>query len=187
MDYLIEADRFLFKQLNGEWHNRFFDVIMPFIRNSMTWVPFYLFMILFVFRNFKQQGWWWLLFAICTPMVTDLVSSGLIKNHVMRTRPCNDPSLADSMRFLLNYRPQSSSFTSSHATNHFGLAMYLYATLYRHIGKWAWFFFAWAFIIIYAQVYVGVHYPLDVAAGALIGTFFGYLSSRIYHRYHILA
>jgi undecaprenyl-diphosphatase len=39
--------------------------------------------------------------------------------------------------------------------------------------KWAWVGLLWAAAIAYAQVYVGVHYPLDVICGALLGMAFG--------------
>jgi undecaprenyl-diphosphatase len=38
---------------------------------------------------------------------------------------------------------------------------------------WRWILFAWAFAISYAQVYVGVHFPLDIACGALLGCAIG--------------
>ncbi len=47
------------------------------------------------------------------------------KNIIFRLRPCRDPDLADQVRVLVNYCPQSSSFTSSHACNHFA-ACFLY-------------------------------------------------------------
>ncbi|TAH12894.1 MAG: phosphatase PAP2 family protein, partial [Sphingobacteriia bacterium] len=34
--------------------------------------------------------------------------------------------------------------------------------------------------ICYGQIYVGVHYPLDVIGGALLGTFIGWLMSQFY-------
>jgi undecaprenyl-diphosphatase len=82
----------------------------------------------------------------------------------------------------VGYRPQSSSFTSSHAANHFAMATYLYSTLKEKQGKWPLVFFFWAFIISYAQVYVGVHYPIDVTCGALIGILIGYLSGKSFNR-----
>lgn len=187
MDYLAEADRFLFKLINSRWNNSVFDALAPFIRNSMTWVPLYLFLILLVFSNYRHNRWWWLAFAAGTAILTNFISSDLIKENVMRLRPCNDPEMAGSIRFLLNYRPQSSSFTSSHATNHFGIAMFLHCTLGRLMGKWTLLFFAWALVIVYAQVYVGVHYPFDVLAGALIGSVLGYLSARSYEKQYGLS
>ena len=73
-----------------------------------------------------------------------------------------------SVRVLAKYCPVSSSFTSSHACNHFALATFLFLTL-RITSRWWSLVFVWAFLIAYAQVYVGVHYPVDVLCGGLLG------------------
>jgi membrane-associated phospholipid phosphatase len=70
---------------------------------------------------------------------------------------------------LLVACPAGYSFTSSHAANHFGMASFFFFTFRHIISKWAWMPFVWAFFIVYAQVYVGVHYPLDVLGGAALG------------------
>ncbi len=186
MHQILQLDRSLFKLINGQWHHPFLDAVLPLIRNQYLWTPFYLFMVLYAVINFKKTGWWWVIFVACLATLTDFVSSELIKENIFRLRPCNDPAMADGLRFLVAYRPQSSSFTSSHATNHFGLAAFMYFTLKNHIGKKAWLFFAWAGIIIYAQVYVGVHYPVDVIFGALVGFLFGYLSARSFNKNYYL-
>lgn len=182
MQQLLQTDRYLFRLINSEWHNSFLDATLPLIRNQYLWFPFYLFMALFVMVNFKKNAFLWIIFVAALATLTDFVSSDLIKENVFRLRPCNDPEMANNLRFLVGYRPQSSSFTSSHATNHFGMATFFYFTLKKKIGNRAWGFFAWAFIIIYAQVYVGVHYPLDVIAGALVGFLFGYLPARAFNK-----
>jgi undecaprenyl-diphosphatase len=121
--------------------------------------------------------------AVVTGAFTDLVSSRLIKENVFRLRPCQDKSLADHIHVLVQYCPHSSSFTSSHAANHFGFAAFFYFTLKNYYGKWTALIFLWAFIICYAQVYVGVHYPIDVLCGALVGTVIGCLVSRLFNKY----
>jgi undecaprenyl-diphosphatase len=83
------------------------------------------------------------------------------------------------MRFLANYCPSSSSFTSSHACNHFAMAFFIYRTL-RQTSPWWSLVFVWAFMISYAQVYVGVHYPLDVICGAVVGSLIGLTTSRLF-------
>ncbi|WP_316927843.1 phosphatase PAP2 family protein [Pedobacter agri] len=40
----------------------------------------------------------------------------------------------------------------------------------------------WAAIVSFAQVYVGVHYPVDVATGALLGSFIGLICSQIFKK-----
>jgi undecaprenyl-diphosphatase len=123
---------------------------------------------------------WWLLFFFLAPALGDLISSGLIKNSLFRIRPCNDTFL--QARFLLSYKPQSSSFTSSHATNHFAIATFTFYSLSVYPRFWRSLMFVWATLICYAQVYVGAHYPLDVLAGGLIGCLIGFLLYQIHKR-----
>ncbi len=186
MQKLVDLDRQLFSLINYKWSNSFFDAIFPLIRNQYLWVPVYLFLLVFAIVNFNKNWWKWMLFAVVLASITNFVSSDIIKENIFRLRPCNDPEFAGKMNFLLGYRPKSSSFTSSHAVNHFALSAFFYYTLKKYIGKWAWLLFAWAAIIIYAQVYVGVHFPFDVLAGAAIGFLFGYLSASIFNKYYPL-
>jgi membrane-associated phospholipid phosphatase len=187
MQSLLQFDRSFFRLINGQWHNGFFDWLMPWLRNSPVWVPLYLFMLLLVAINYKKNFGWFLLFAALTPILSDFISSTLIKHNIIRLRPCNDPTMADSIRILVGYRPQSSSFTSSHATNHFAVAMYLFTTLKKQLGNTMFWWFFWAFAISYAQVYVGVHYPLDVTCGAFIGILIGYLPGQLVNKRYMLA
>jgi membrane-associated phospholipid phosphatase len=182
MEQLLSYDRALFRLINYRWHNDFFDWLMPWLRNSLVWSPLYLFLILFVTINYKKTGFWWLLFALCTAILADFVSSTLIKQNVPRLRPCNEPDIADWVRVLVGYRPQSSSFTSSHATNHFAIAMFVFMSFKNLFKNWPALFFLWAFGISLAQVYVGVHYPLDITCGAIIGILIGYLTGKTFNK-----
>ena len=183
----MEWDKTLLRYINARWQNPFFDWLFPIIRNADMWAPLYLFLVLYVLFNYKKTGWWWLLAAACTPMLTDLISSHLIKENIFRLRPCNDPALAGWLRVYPGiYRPESSSFTSSHAANHFGMAMFLFLTLKSKMGKWAWLFFIWAGSISYAQMYVGVHYPVDIICGAAVGLLVGYTTATIFNKNKML-
>jgi len=174
-------DYFLFSKLNGQWHNSFLDAAIPFIRESYFWIPFYFFLILFTTINFKIKGWYWVLFFIINAMLSDFVSSDIIKGAFFRIRPCHDPSLADTVRFLVSYCPVSSSFTSSHAVNHFAAAMFIFTTFKKPVSRYWGYIFLWAFFISYAQVYVGVHFPLDVFCGAIVGLILGYITAKIFN------
>jgi undecaprenyl-diphosphatase len=87
------------------------------------------------------------------------------------------------VKLLLGTCPTNFSFTSSHATNHFSLAIFVFMTLQPLFKKYSYLFFLWAGIICYAQVYVGVHYPLDVLAGALLGLMIGYAGAIVYSKW----
>jgi undecaprenyl-diphosphatase len=171
---ILEWDKNFFFAINNGTANSFFDSFLPYVRISNVWIPFYLFLLVFITLNYKSRSLPWILLMICTVASSDLISSSLIKPNFFRVRPCQDLSLAEQVRVLVKYCPQSSSFTSSHAVNHFAMAMFIYSTLKDEIGKWLKLIFLWAFVIIYAQVYVGVHYPLDVFCGAILGMGIGY-------------
>jgi undecaprenyl-diphosphatase len=69
------------------------------------------------------------------------------------------------------------SFISAHATNHFALAFFL-SYCFRGL-KWLLpLMVSWAAFICFSQVYVGVHYPIDVICGAGVGSLFGIAFSR---------
>ncbi len=174
-------DTWLLTHMNQNWGSSFLDTVLPFMRETLFWIPLYLFLVLFVIMNFKTKGLWWLLGIILTAALSDIISSQIIKQYVMRVRPCQDPSVSQHIRFFINYCPSSSSFTSSHSFSHFAQAMFFYLTLRSVIGKWAGLFFVWAFIIAYTQVYVGVHYPFDVFCGGLLGCGLGFATGRIFN------
>jgi undecaprenyl-diphosphatase len=109
-------------------------------------------------------------------------SSSFLKDTFNRVRPCRDPLLQQFVRVLVSYCPMSGSFTSNHAANHFALGTFCFLTLKTAFQRYAWLFYVWAFAIAYAQVYVGVHYPLDVAGGAVLGTMIGLLSGSFFQR-----
>lgn len=179
--HVLDFDHWLFTKINQEWINHFFDHLLPFLRESELWIPFYLFLLVFITINFGKKGWWWALTLIMTGVIGDLLSSSLVKQLIFRYRPCRDPEMADQVRLLVNYCPQSSSFTSSHACNHFAAAVFIFLTLKQTSGWWR-LVFLWAFSISYAQIYVGVHYPLDVLGGIILGCSLGYGMDIFYRK-----
>jgi undecaprenyl-diphosphatase len=181
LSWILEIDRWLLVKINSDWSNSFFDAIFPIYRHSDVWIPLYFFLFMFMILNFGWRSIFWMLFLGLTAGICDQISSGLIKDWVGRTRPCGDPSLVGQIHLLLNRCPVSGSFTSSHATNHFGVAMFIFLTMKDVFGKRAGkLFFVWAATICYGQVYVGVHYPLDVIGGGILGCGIGYAMALIF-------
>ncbi len=180
--WLDRVDTSLFLKINTQWTNPFLDRVYPWWRDANTWFPIYLFFILFALMNFGKKAYLWILFVILTVTLTDQASSNLIKNFVSRPRPCQDMNLIVNARLLLDHCPNSFSFPSSHATNHFGFAMFIFITLQPMLKKWGYLFFLWAATISYGQVYVGVHYPIDISFGTLLGCCLGYLTGTLFNK-----
>lgn len=185
---ILQGDYWLFYHINQRWTSPVLDYVLLFMREAEFWVPFYLFLLVFITMNFAKKGWLWSLYLTMTAIISDLISSHLVKNHIYRLRPCGNPLWDDSIRFLANYCPVGSSFTSSHACNHFAMAVFIYRTL-RPVSRWWTLILLWASVISYAQVYVGVHYPLDVFCGGILGSVIGWLVSLVFRlqvgRFHL--
>ncbi len=182
LDKLIKTDQELFLLLNTVYTNPVLDSVFPWFREGNTWMPLYLFIIVMALVNFRQKAFAFILFAVLTIVLTDQISSSLVKPFFERPRPCSDPFLMNQVRLLLNGCSGGYSFTSSHATNHFGFAVYIFLTLGNIIGKWKYAFLIWAAAISYGQIYVGVHYPLDIFFGAILGAVIGITSAYFHNR-----
>lgn len=178
LEQLIQFDQNLFFTINHGLSNSFFDWLMPALRNRFFWTPLYLFIIIFSIRTYGKQGWIMILFLGLTFGCTDFISSSLIKPTVQRLRPCNDPEIKSDVKNLIDCG-SGYSFPSSHASNHFGLAVFLIVMFF---SKWKLILpigLLWAASISFAQVYVGVHYPVDILAGAILGGMIGFIMGKI--------
>jgi undecaprenyl-diphosphatase len=176
---LEQWDQWLFVQLNSRFTNSVFDSVLPYFRDSVFWAPLYLFILVFVALNYGWQGWWWSLGFVCTIALADMIGTRVFKEGIERLRPCRDPDFYIYVRLLLKGCSGSYSFVSNHAANHFGMATFVSLTFHPVFGRAVYFSYLWAFLIAYAQVYVGVHYPLDVLGGAALGTLAGLLTAWV--------
>ena len=176
---LLQFDQYLFQMINSQWTNSWLDTLMPLLRNKYVWLPFYTFIISFVLINFEKKGLFFLLFGILTITISDTMSSQVIKKSIKRVRPCNDILVKDTVELRVHCGG-GYSFTSSHAANHFALALFIIFTLGKYRRWIPWVLILWAGSIGYAQIYVGVHYPFDVIIGSLLGIFIGTFVASFY-------
>lgn len=179
---LEKWDQWLFMQINSRLSNGLFDAVLPYFRDAVFWAPLYIFVLAFIIINYGRKGWLWSLAFVCTVALADMTSARLIKEFVQRPRPCWDPEFYTNVRLLLKHCNHSFSFTSNHAANHFGIATFISVTLRPTFQKWIYLFYVWALFVCYAQIYVGVHYPLDILGGAGVGTLAGLLTAYIFNQ-----
>ncbi|WP_443939695.1 phosphatase PAP2 family protein [Pedobacter sp. MW01-1-1] len=181
IEQIQQFDVELFLKIHRGLSNSFFDWLMPLMRNRFFWAPLYLFIIVFCIKQYKKQGYYIIGMLLFTFAMGDVIASKIIKPFVNRIRPCNDIHLANE---IIHRVPCGSgqSFPSAHATNHFAIAVFLICLFYP---KWKPILpigLFWAAIISFAQVYVGVHYPVDVTVGALLGTCIGLFTARLFKK-----
>jgi len=178
---IIQWDITLFEWINNDLSSAVLDFVLPWMREPMFWLPLYAFIIAFEFFNYGIKAYWFVLFLILTVGSADMISSRPIKKTIKRLRPCN----TEYVQVVERVRCGSGfSFTSTHATNHFAVATFLIMTLgqsFRNIKLWLW---SWASIIAFSQVYVGVHFPLDVIAGGILGIIIGRIWAMLFDRYY---
>ncbi len=180
---MINLDQQLFYFINNNLHIGWLDKLAPYWRSMYFWLPMYVFFISYLFLHFNGKKVALYLLALgLTVGTADVVSSRLIKKSVARLRPCNDENIKPRVKLLVPCGG-GYSFTSSHATNHFAVAIFIILTF---VGRRKWLKYAlliWAASIAFGQVYVGVHYPLDVVCGALLGVGVGYLGAFVLNKY----
>jgi membrane-associated phospholipid phosphatase len=181
LETLLQLDTRLFTAINSGLANPLLDAVLPWWRNRFFWYPLYAGLLGWLLWRFRGRALPFVVLVAGAVMISDALSSHLIKPWVGRLRPCQAPELANSVRVLVTCGP-AASFPSSHAVNHFCLALVLYRGL-GWVSIWLLpLLLLWAASIAFGQVYVGVHYPLDALVGSALGLVAGWACSELYCR-----
>ena len=168
MDYLINVDTDFLLYLNG-FHNAFFDTFMFLFSGKWIWIPMYLALAYVLFKNMTPKQAVGCIVAIALVIVvTDQMSSSLIRHAVGRLRPANlENPISDLVHVVNDYRGGSYGFPSSHAANSFGLVFFLLFLMRK--SPLPAIMMVWAIVNCYSRIYLGVHYPGDILCGSLVG------------------
>ena len=176
LEKIITLDKQLLVFLNN-LGSPTYDNLWLVITKQSSWIPFFL---LLAYLLQLQIGWKKLgvvLVFIALILFCCNTTVEFCKNHFQRLRPCNDPSVQHMIRILR--QTNSFSFFSGHAANSAATMTLLFFILNRYY-KNAFLIFLYPLIFAYSRIYLGVHFPIDILTGFVVGSVFGIVFFRMY-------
>jgi len=168
---IIQIDQNLLIYLNNLGSTKW-DSLWLFITNQFFWTPLF---ILIFYLTIKSYGWKTGGVLILSMIVLVAFSdqfTNFIKNTVQRSRPNNNEEIKHLLRVLIN--PQSYSFMSGHATTSTFFSVYVLLLL-KDNYKYIYLILFFPLVFSYSRLYLGVHFPVDIFVGILIGVTFANL------------
>ena len=190
IDFLLKIDSFLFYFINSTLSNPIFDIIfVPFHKPQEQWILifFVLLVLISYIYKYSKKALLVIIFLIFGIIITDQIGR-TIKNLELRKRPyITEEHVNISNKIDIkkdqnnNYKETESSrksFPSNHSANIFFISFFLYY-IYPNKKK---YFIALALLVSISRVYVGVHYPTDIIAGATLGIIISYLIIKILNK-----
>jgi undecaprenyl-diphosphatase len=182
---LNELDTSLFLFFNGH-HAAWLDAPMWYSSKMLVWIPVYFILLYSLFKKYGSKSGVVIIITVAiTITICDRTSVEAFKEVFQRLRPSHQPLLDGKVHLLTDangnfYKGGRFGFFSSHAANYFAVAIF-YIILMRPMKRlFVVLVILWAAIIAYSRVYLGVHYPGDILAGALFGICVGWLMARLF-------
>lgn len=179
IEVLKNIDAWLLLLINSN-NNPFFDGLMWWISDKYIWIPLYLFLLFKIYQKYRSDIWKIFIIIALSIGLSDGISSGILKNQVKRYRPSQNLELKDSLHLHkyqdgTYYAGGKYGFVSSHAANSTAIVVLILLLLVPFSKQYYWMIM-WALIVSYSRMYLGVHYPLDIIGGILVGILSAYIA-----------
>lgn len=177
MEQILELDHELFLFLNN-LGSPAWDSFWNFVTNKWSSIPLYAVLLYLIYRTFGLKGMGITLLLIAGLItITDQLAN-VFKHGFERARPCGQEGVMEYARFVA-VRCGRYGYFSAHAASSAAVTAFVGLALRQKYPKMIYVLIVWALMVAYSRIYVGVHYPLDILTGILIGTGFGYLFYRL--------
>lgn len=171
LESIKSFDETLFLYLNSH-HNMFFDQLMWLFSEKIFWAPLYVWFLWLLYKQFPKHFWSVLLAILVMIVVSDQLCN-LSKDGFMRLRPTNEPHLQGLIHIVNGYTGGLYGFYSGHAANSFAIAIFMICSINKTFKYLIPIALSYALLTAYSRIYLGVHYPLDILTGAIIGSLTG--------------
>ncbi|TVZ15210.1 phosphatase PAP2 family protein [Maribacter sp. MAR_2009_72] len=178
LDSILQWDRDAFIYLNNLGEQPY-DFFWSTVTKYPPWIPLFLGILILFFIKYPKREALTLIVTLLVMVFFVETLTNLVKQIVARPRPNNDEDLKMMIRIVKN--PSSYSFFSAHAAISFSIMTFVTFCLRKYVS-WVVLGFIWPVLFIMSRIYLGVHYPLDLLAGALFGALSAYFFFRIYHK-----
>jgi len=162
-EYIKALDREITIFINNLSHEDL-DIIMITLSNKFVWIPLYLFLIIWLWNLNDKIFLKNIILCVSAVLISDFMTSSVIKPYFERLRPCNDIHLSEFIN-IVSGCGKKFSFASSHASTTFSLATIIYLISDKKIK----YLFLWSSMIGYSRIYLGVHFFMDVIFGFIVG------------------
>ena len=176
LDKILQWDRDAFVYLNSlgiEQYDTFWSTVTKF----PPWIPLFALIIILFFIKFPKREAIAMILTLLVMVLFVGTLTDLTKNVVARLRPNNDEEINTLIRILRS--PSGFSFFSGHASSSFSVITITVLFLRRKF-KWVYLCYIWPILFAMSRVYVGVHFPIDLIVGALVGMISAWLFYRLY-------
>jgi undecaprenyl-diphosphatase len=136
----------------------------------------YILVMIFLLIVLKNKNWRLLIVGGISAFFSRIVITEIIRFFYNTPRPFLN---SGPIIHQLIFHETSGSFPSGHTAFFFALAM----AIYFFYKKWGIAFFVSALLMGIARIIAGVHWPIDILGGAIIGFFSAWIVNKIYKRY----
>ncbi len=169
---LVHIDQAVFLFLNS-FHNTFFDPVIFWGTKTLVWLPLFCFLFYLTFRSYQWRFLWIVLFTFILITLSDQLAN-FAKEWVARPRPTHEPGLT-GIHTVYGYTGGLYGFYSGHASTTMAIAVFLILLLKKQFHYIAAILIPWAVFMSYTRIYLGVHYPVDILFGMMMGAALGYI------------
>lgn len=176
---LLEWDQQALIFINNSGSEQF-DAFWLITTSFLTWIPLFIFIVLLFFHTYSREEATWILLSVLSMLVMLVIVIFITKESVERLRPVNNFEFNSALRILT--KPADYSFFSGHAASSFSIAMLSIFYLRKKITL-IYILLLWPLLFAFSRMYLGVHYPLDILVGSIVGILFATIFYRMHQKF----